>query len=349
MTDSAGDALPFSLTEELRVSFPDRHWYRLTWLSIVLLPLAGLFRLVVTARRCAFRLGWMDSIRLPVPVIVIGNITAGGTGKTPLAIWLCGLLREHGYRPGIVSRGYGGQGQTLAVDAHANPAIVGDEPVLLAQRTLCPVWVGRDRAATARALLTAHPDCNLIVSDDGLQHYRLARDFELAVVDGLRGVGNELPLPAGPLRESARRLAEVDAVVINGESDLALPTALRFRMRLEGTIFRNLLNPAFQAEAADFGNRRVHAVAGIGNPLRFFAQLQQLGLSFTAHAFPDHHPYVPGDLEFDDADAIVMTEKDAIKCRHFARENHWMLAVDARIDPELGPLILDRLKARHGP
>ena len=330
------------------MSFPDRHWYRLTWLSIVLLPLAGVFRLIVAARRCAYRLGWMRSIRLPVPVIVIGNITAGGTGKTPLAIWLCGLLREHGYRPGIVSRGYGGQGQTLAVGAPADPAIVGDEPVLLAHRTHCPVWVGQDRAATAQALLKAHPECNLIVSDDGLQHYRLARDLEIAVVDGLRGLGNGLPLPAGPLRESARRLAEVDAVVINGDSEFALPTAAKFRMRLEGTIFRNLLNPAFQAGAAEFGNRQVHAIAGIGNPLRFFGHLQQLGLSFTAHAFPDHYPYVPADLEFDDADAIIMTEKDAIKCRHFARENHWMLAVDARIDPELGQLILHRLESRHG-
>ena len=330
------------------MNFPDRHWYRLTWLSIVLLPLAAVFRLVVAVRRCGFALGLLRSTRLPVPVIVVGNITAGGTGKTPLAIWLCGLLREHGYRPGIVSRGYGGHGQTLAVAAQADPAIVGDEPVLLAQRALCPVWVGRDRVAAARALLAAHPECNLIVSDDGLQHYRLARDIEVAVVDGLRGLGNGLPLPAGPLRESPRRLAQVDAVVVNGESSFALPTAAPFLMRLEGTIFRNLLNPEFQAEAIDFGNRRVHAIAGIGNPLRFFAQLQRLGLSFTAHAFPDHHPYSPEDLKFDDADAIIMTEKDAIKCRHFARENHWMLAVDAHIDPDLGPLILDRLKSRHG-
>lgn len=345
---SAGAALPFSLTEESRVSFPDRHWYRLTWLSIALLPLAAVFRLVAAARRGAFALGWMRSIRLPVPVIVVGNITAGGTGKTPLVIWLCGLLREHGYRPGIVSRGYGGHGQTMAVDPQSDPAIAGDEPVLLAQRTLCPVWIGRDRAGAARALLAAHPECNLLISDDGLQHYRLARDVEVAVVDGQRGLGNGLPLPAGPLREGARRLTQVDAVVINGAIEVALPVAAQFRMSLDGSTFRNLLNPAFQAEAVDFGRRHVHAVAGIGNPPRFFAQLQRLGLSFTAHAFPDHHPYSPADLAFDDAEAIIMTEKDAIKCRHFARENHWMLAVEARLDPELGPLILDRLKSRHG-
>jgi tetraacyldisaccharide 4'-kinase len=332
----------------LRVAFPDQHWYRLSWLSIALLPFAGVFRLIAIARRAGFRLGWIRSTRLPVPVIVVGNITAGGTGKTPLVIWLYGWLREHGYRPGVVSRGYRGRGQIRPVFADTDPSEVGDEPVLLAQRCGGPVWVGRDRAAAAQSLLLAHPECDVILSDDGLQHYRLQRNVEIAVVDGQRGVGNRLPIPAGPLRESTTRLAQVDAVVINGEGPFASAKSALFRMQLHGSNFQNLLNPEFQAGAADFNGKRVHAVAGIGNPLRFFAHLQQLGLSFSAHPFPDHHKFIPADLEFGDADAVIMTEKDAIKCRRFARERYWMLAVDAHIGPELGQLILNKLKSRHG-
>jgi tetraacyldisaccharide 4'-kinase len=220
--------------------------------------------------------------------------------------------------------------------------------VLLARRSRCAVWIGRDRVAAARALLAANPECDVIVCDDGLQHYRLQRDFEIVVLDGNRGLGNGLPLPAGPLREGAARLRSVDAVVINGPGDTALRIASRFDMSLEGSHFHNLLNPGHVAAASDFQGRRLHAVAGIGNPLRFFEHLQRLGLSFTAHAFPDHHSFAPADLEFEDADEVIMTEKDAIKCQRFARENQWALPVDAAVDPELGQLILNRLKSRHG-
>lgn len=327
---------------------PERHWYRLSWLSIALLPAAVVFRMVSALRRMAFRAGLFRSEHAGVPVIVVGNITAGGTGKTPLVIWLCAFLREQGLRPGIVSRGYGGEGTIRNVRVDSNPAAVGDEPALLASRTGCPVWVGYDRVAAVRALLSAHPDCNLIISDDGLQHYRLRRDFEIAVMDAARGLGNGLPIPSGPLREPASRLDEVDAIVLNGANPLTAEDPKRFGMSLEGAVFRNLLNPDVTQDTAAFQGKRVHALAGIGNPTRFFQHLQHLGMSFTAHPFPDHYAFAASDLEFAGTDAIVMTEKDAIKCQPFARENHWVLAVDARIAPGLGRLILDKLKTSHG-
>jgi tetraacyldisaccharide 4'-kinase len=299
-------------------------------------------------RRALYKAGVFMSYRLPVPVIVVGNITAGGTGKTPLVLWLCDFLREKGYEPGIVSRGYGGRGQTMEVRESSAPDIAGDEPVLLARRSRCPVWIGRDRVAAARALIAANPGCNVIVADDGLQHYRLQRDFEIAVVDGSRGTGNGLPLPAGPLRETTKRLAQVDAIVVTGNSFSPPASAVSFAMALDGNEFRNLLNPAFHQEAGAFLGKRVHAVAGIGNPARFFDHLQRLGLSFAAHAFPDHHAYSRTDLDFGDAEAIIMTEKDAIKCVQFARENHWVLPVDARVEAALGTLIHEKLKSRHG-
>ena len=302
----------------------------------------------VALRRALYRVGVLASYRLPVPVIVVGNITSGGTGKTPLVLWVCDFLREQGYAPGIVSRGYGGRGETMAVRADSAPDIAGDEPVLLAQRSRCPVWIGRNRVAAARALIASNRECNVIVSDDGLQHYGLRRDVEIAVLDGSRGTGNGLPLPAGPLRESTARLAEVDAVVVTGDTSLPGASATTFAMRLDGNLFCNLLNPAFHQEAGAFLDKRVHAVAGIGNPARFFDHLQRLGLSFAAHAFPDHHAYSQADLEFGDADAIIMTEKDAIKCLRFAREIHWVLPVDARVDLALGRLILEKMKTRHG-
>lgn len=299
-------------------------------------------------RRAFYRTGLLPSRRLDIPVIVVGNITVGGTGKTPLVLWMCEFLREQGFTPGVISRGYGGQGRTVAVTATSTAEAAGDEPILLAQRSRCPVWIGRDRVAAARALLAANPACDVIVSDDGLQHYALARDCEIAVLDGRRGTGNRLPLPAGPLRESTARLARVDAIVVTGEGSAPPVAAPAFSMTLQGAQFRNLLNPQFQREAGDFHGQRLHAIAGIGNPARFFDHLRKLGLSFVAHAFPDHHAYTPADLEFGDADAIIMTEKDAIKCLRFARENQWVLPVDARVDPALGKLILDKVKPQHG-
>jgi tetraacyldisaccharide 4'-kinase len=206
------------------------------------------------------------------------------------------------------------------------------------------VWIGRDRAATGEALLQTHPECNVLVSDDGLQHYWLARDVEVAIVDGARGLGNGLMLPAGPLRESPSRLATVDAVLVNDSRGSANAYGYSLAMKLEGREFRNLLNPAHIVDASHFHARSIHAVAGIGNPQRFFDHLEALGLRFHAHVFPDHHRYTPQDLVFADADAILMTEKDAVKCAAFAAETHWVLRVDAVPDPKLGELILRKLK-----
>jgi tetraacyldisaccharide 4'-kinase len=324
----------------------ERHWESITPVSILLYPLSLLFRAAVAARRAAYRAGLLDSVRLPVPVVVVGNVVAGGTGKTPLVLWLAAFLRERGRRPGVVSRGYGGtEAGPAAVPADGDPRRYGDEPVMMAQRAGCPVWIGANRQAAGRALLAAYPECDVIVSDDGLQHYRLARDVEIVVSTGESR--NGWMLPAGPFREPPSRAAHADAIVIHGSAPAASSRAAGlppvFHMTLAGGTFRNLLNPAASADADRFRNRNVHAVAGIGRPQRFFSQLQAMGLEFTAHAFPDHHAYRASDLRFTGADAVLMTEKDAVKCRHHADERHWALRVDAQVDPALGELVLRKL------
>lgn len=329
----------------------EKQWNRIALPHLALYPISLLYRTTIACRRSLFRAGMLAVARMPVPVIVIGNVTAGGTGKTPLVLWLVNYLRDRGMQPGIISRGYGGSTVTPhQVTESSAPAVCGDEPVMLAQRSGVPVWVGANRSAAALALLRGFPECTVIVSDDGLQHYGLARDVEIAVIDGTCGFGNGLLLPAGPLREPTERLSEVDAVVINepGPAELAFASRTRFAMVLQSRGFYNLLNPTYQAAPELFLNRRVHAVAGIGNPQRFFEHLQRLGLAFSAHPFPDHHAFAASDINFDDAEFIVMTEKDAVKCRSFASEKHWFLRVDAEIDPALGELILKRLGTSHG-
>jgi tetraacyldisaccharide 4'-kinase len=323
----------------------ERHWQRMTAVSVLLYPLSLVFRIVVALRRSAFRASLLRAHRLRVPVIVVGNITVGGTGKTPLVIWIASFLTREGFRPGIVSRGYGSQSNTARrVARDSDASSVGDEPLLLARRTDCPVWIGADRVAAAEALLRSHPDCDVIVSDDGLQHYALARDFEIAVIDGARGLGNRLMLPAGPLREPPSRLRSVDAVVVNGSGDPGTPASPALAMKLEGREFHNLLNPGHTVDASHFQDRRIHAVAAIGNPQRFFDHLAALGLHFQAHAFPDHHAYTAQEIAFTHADAILMTEKDAVKCAGFAAETHWFLRVDAVPHPNLSALLLQKLK-----
>ncbi|HVS27877.1 MAG TPA: tetraacyldisaccharide 4'-kinase [Burkholderiales bacterium] len=330
----------------------EQYWYRLTFLNLLLLPFALLFAIGVSLRRFLYLIHALPSSRLPVPVVIIGNITMGGTGKTPLVIWLANFLQEQGWRPGIISRGYGGAAKIpQTVKPESDPVSVGDEPVLLARRCRCPVWIGRNRAAAGKALLAAHPECNVLVSDDGLQHYRLRRDVEIAVVDGERKFGNGLPLPAGPLRELAGRLNSVDAVVVHDGEQEAGAEAIQssFTMRFAGETFYNLLNPDFKATAADLRGKKTYAVAGVGNPQRFFRQLQKLGLTVAARPFPDHHLYRPEDLYAPDAEAIIMTEKDAVKCGTFADEKYWVLAVDVQVPRELGLRILKKLRMRHGP
>jgi tetraacyldisaccharide 4'-kinase len=327
-----------------------RHWQRVTALSAALYSLSLVYGAVTAARRAAYGHGTVKAVRIAVPVVVIGNVYVGGTGKTPLVLWLARFLRAHGRQPGIVSRGYGGRAAApIEVTARSDPADVGDEPLLIARRSGCPVWIGRNRVAAAQALLAARPECDVVISDDGLQHYRLARDVEIAVVDGERGLGNGLLLPAGPLREPASRLDSVDAVIVNrGTRESAFTPSARgsartFAMTLRGARFYNLTDPAHEVGPEYFQGRRVHAIAGIGNPPRFFAHLEALGIAFEAHAFADHHAYRAADLHFGDADAVLMTEKDAVKCAAFARPVHWVLPVDADPDPAFGELVLRKL------
>jgi tetraacyldisaccharide 4'-kinase len=319
-----------------------RRWYgRPLWLWL-LWPLEWLYRAVVAARRSAYRRGWLASWRAPVPVLVVGNIAVGGTGKTPVVIALCQALRSAGWRPGIISRGYGAQPPQFpyAVDVAASAAEAGDEPLLLARRSGCPVVIAPDRAAAARELLRLHA-CDIVICDDGLQHYALARDIELAVIDGGRGLGNRHCLPVGPLREPPARLATVDAILING--DAGDPASRRrehgareHRFFLQPTALVQLAGGQ-RVAVADWPEqrRRVHAVAGIGNPDRFFTTLRGLGFQVAAHPKPDHHRFVAADFQFDAELPIVMTEKDAVKCVDLDDPRLWYLAVDAVLPDSL--------------
>lgn len=320
--------------------FANRHWYRLTWLSALLWPISVLFRMVVAARRAMYRWNVLPSMSVSVPVVVVGNLTVGGTGKTPLTIALARALAQRGWRPGIVSRGYGGAQRTPAqVLPRGDPAQSGDEAVLLARASAAPVWVGADRAVAARQLLKTHPAVNVILCDDGLQHYRLRRDIEIAVEDA-RGAGNGFLMPAGPLREPLSR--RVDFRVVNAPG---LPPSGAFQMNLEAREFYRLDHPEMPLAANAFLGKRVHAIAGIGNPARFFQGLRDLGLDPVEHVFEDHHAYTPSELNFTDCDALLMTEKDAIKCERFGHADWYALRVEAALDPELIALLEKRL---HG-
>jgi tetraacyldisaccharide 4'-kinase len=325
----------------------EKHWRQITVVSLLLLPLSVLFLILTWIRRTAFRLGLFRVVSAPVPVVVVGNISVGGTGKTPVVIWLAKELEARGFTPGVISRGYGGSEEVAAVHTTSSPSLVGDEPVLIARRTGCPVWVGRDRAAAAAKLVSCNPTVDILISDDGLQHYRLARNFEIAVIDARRLFGNRLLLPAGPLREPASRLETVDAAVVNGGEATAIPVSA-FAMHLGGSEFLNLVDPSTRMPAGQFGSINLHAVAGIGNPERFFTHLRNLGLSFTPHAFPDHHVFTASDLEFAGADAVLMTEKDAIKCSCFARDIWWALPVDAQIDSALADAVIQKINQETG-
>ncbi len=276
----------------------------------------------------AYRIKVFKVWRMSIPVIVVGNISVGGTGKTPLVVWLVAHLKKLGFKPGIVSRGYGGNAAywPQQVRPGSDPAAVGDEPVLIATRTGCPVSVGPDRVAAALAL-QKHTECDVIISDDGMQHYALGRDIEIAVVDGDRGVGNGFCLPAGPLRERVSRLDKVDIVVSNGTAGPG-----RYVMLLKQTAVINLVQPELVRSLADFvGEDMVHSIAGIGNPERFFKQLEMAGLKLQRHAFPDHHEFQLQDLEGIGDASLLMTEKDAVKCRRFAQPNHWFVRAEAEL------------------
>lgn len=343
------------------MSVADRFWYRLRPAHLLLFPLSLVFATIVALRRMLFRAGVLTSRRLRVPVVVVGNISVGGTGKTPLVVWLAHALAARGWSPGIVTRGYGGAEAIAPVHADSDPRVCGDEALLLVRRAGCPVWTGRDRAAAGSALLERHPHCDVLLSDDGLQHYRLHRDVEVVVVDGERQFGNRLLLPAGPLREPLRRLREVDAVVVNGSAGAgsatpdeargartpAVPPHRTFRMRLHGASLVNLRDARLRRQADEF-EAQVHAVAGIGNPQRFFAHLRALGLDIRPHPFPDHHAFVEADLAFAGTQPVVMTEKDAVKCEAFARDSFWFLPVEAEVPSTFADHVDALLRKRNG-
>ncbi len=329
-----------------------RAWLRRGPLACALWPVSLLFGALAVLRAWLFRRGLKRSGRLPVPVIVVGNIFIGGTGKTPLTIWLAQALRAAGFHPGIISRGHGSEGaQARPVLAASTAREVGDEPLLIARRTGCPVMVARSRAAAGRALLAAHPQVDVLIADDGLQHYALRRDIEIMLFDA-RGAGNGWLLPAGPLREPVSRRR--DFTVVNAPE---LTPQLRasvggmpFQMRLGGELAYRLAAPDEQVALAALAGRRIVAAAGIGNPQRFFGMLRAAGLQPGELPLPDHHDFLDRPFDAVDADVILITEKDAVKCAHIENLKHdprlWVVPVSAQLDAALAEQIVEKCRGR---
>ncbi|WP_293777606.1 tetraacyldisaccharide 4'-kinase [uncultured Oxalicibacterium sp.] len=312
-----------------------------------MLPLACLFGRIAASRRQRDLAESAESGKLPVPVVVVGNIFVGGTGKTPLTIWLVQALRDAGFHPGVISRGYGADNTVIkTVAPDALPSKVGDEPLLIAQRAACPVVVGRDRVAAARALLAAHPFVDVIISDDGLQHYRLARDIEIILFDR-RGVGNGWLLPAGPLREPASRPR--DFTVINGGLPAPGVPDHAITMQLHGAFAERLSDSQQRQPLAAFAAiPSLLAAAGIGNPARFFDMLQASGLQFERLPLPDHHDFATNPFADSQTEVILITEKDAVKCRqHETLKNDpriWVVPVTAQIEGAFAERIVEKLR-----
>ena len=304
-----------------------RAWYAGHPLLALLRPLECLYRRVVERKRARFVAGEGTIYRAPVPVVVVGNITVGGTGKTPLILWLIEHCQRQGLRVGVVRRGYGARPPQFPwrVRAEQSAEVAGDEPLLIVQRSGVPLMIDPDRSRAVQGLLASEP-LDLILSDDGLQHYRLARDLELVLIDNARGLGNGRCLPAGPLREPVERLQSVDAVLYNGAASDP-PAGFAFQLKPAALI--NLLSGERQPLDHFPPGQAVHAVAGIGNPQRFFTTLETLHWQPIAHAFADHAPYSAEVLTFTPPLPMVMTEKDAVKCRGFASPDWWYLTVDA--------------------
>ncbi|PKM09044.1 MAG: tetraacyldisaccharide 4'-kinase [Gammaproteobacteria bacterium HGW-Gammaproteobacteria-4] len=317
-----------------------RRWYGGVAPGLVLRALAWLFAWQVARRTAAYRGGRRAVHRLDVPVLVVGNLVAGGSGKTPAVIALVQYLKAQGWRPGVATRGYGRRGSTpLWAVADSDPHAVGDEPVVIARRCAVPVRVDADRVRAARELVAA--GCDLVLADDGLQHYRLGRDIEIEVRDAVRGYGNGLMLPAGPLREPPTRANACDfRLLTSAEHVPDLPPG-SFAMRIVPGLAIGLHGGDPRA-LSTFSGQRVHAVAGIGRPERFFATLRAAGIDLIEHAFVDHHRFSAGDLAFDDELTVLMTEKDAVKCRRFASDRCFALAIDA----ELSAAFYDALSQR---
>lgn len=316
----------------------ENHWYRssLSWLTVLLLPFSWVFRFIVFLRYFFYKICTKKTKHFSVPVIVVGNITVGGTGKTPFVIWLAQYLRNKGFKPGIVSRGVGGKKLKTPywVDVNTDTALVGDEALLIARRAQCPMVAGINRVAVIEELLQKS-DCDIVISDDGLQRYTMGRDIEIVMVDGLRYFGNQQLLPAGPLREPFSRLNRVDIIVVNSGNESSVLGEKAGLMRLHGNKFVSVQNPDHTQSLEYFKNKKVHAVAGIGNPERFFALLRQQQIHLIEHVFKDHYFYQPQDIEFHDDLPVIMTEKDAVKCIGFAKEKHWYLPVEASVSDDI--------------
>ena len=310
-------------------------WYGGTRRGVWLLPLAWVFAGVSSLRRALYEHGVFKRYRSSRLVVIIGNLTAGGTGKTPFVIWLAGELARRGLKVGVATRGYkGAHGNARRLTDVDSASDAGDEAMMIRRRLAVPVAVAPRRAEAVRLL---EADCDVILCDDGLQHYALARDIEICVVDG-RGYGNGFLMPAGPLREPPSRLRSVDAVVAHGAQGVA-----GHDMKLEGDQLVCMANAHDVRPAKSFAGQKVHAVAGIGDPKRFFLGLARFGMKPVPHPFPDHHPFVAGDLDFGDAAPVVMTEKDAVKCKRFAKANHWVFPVSASLDPAFQRWLLEKL------
>ena len=330
----------------------DRIWYGESPCRWLLAPLGICYRVIADLRRLMYRWGIRSVTVLPAPVIVVGNLTVGGTGKTPLVIWLAEALRQRGFRAGIVSRGYGGRAGTWpqAVHRDSDPALVGDEPVLLARATNCPVSVGPDRVKAARALL-AREQVDVLLADDGLQHHALGRIMEIVAVDGERGLGNGMCLPAGPLREGRDRLSRASAVVING-GDWGQNEGAgdMFRATASACDVRQITGSA-RKPLESFRGMPVHAVAAIGHPERFFRMLGAAGLQVIPHPLPDHASIDAADLRFDDAAPVLVTEKDAVKCERIAHDDVWFVPIELSFEPDasagLMALVLRHIEERR--
>ena len=321
------------------------YWYTQKKPLWYLLPISYLYLLLVKLRQYYYRF-FFKIKKISVPVVIIGNITVGGTGKTPLVIYLSTLLKEAGFKPGIISRGYKGKHQSpTIVEETSDPLLVGDEALLIKQKTKCPMVVGKNRSAAAKKLVDEYP-IDIILSDDGLQHYALARDLEIAVIDSTRQFGNGAYLPVGPLREPVSRLKTVDFVIVNNGTNLSLtPYSLSY---LPNSLFQ-INNPENTLKWEDLKGKTVHAVAGIGNTDRFFSLLIEQGLTIIPHPYPDHHFFQAKDIEFSDDNYVIMTEKDAVKCCFLSNDRHFALAIDASVSKDFEKAFLTRLRGLiHG-
>lgn len=321
--------------------YANQVWYRRNHpASLLLAPFGWLFAGLVRLRRLGYVSGTLRTTKLRCPVVVVGNITVGGTGKTPLAAWLARLMLDQGLSPGLVCRGYGGAAKVWPqqVRPDSDPVVVGDESVLLARLSGCPVAAGPNRVAAAQALLD-HTNCDIVISDDGLQHLPLARDIEIAVVDGVRRHGNGRCLPAGPLREPISRLDSVDVIVANDGAKRG-----EFEMKLLPTCLRNLSDDRLEQTLDSLRGARVHVICGIGNPSRFFRLIESYGIEVVSHEYPDHYHFSAKDLRFEDELPVLMTEKDAVKCRRFAQSWHWYLPMVVQPHHLLGVRVLTLLE-----